>query len=107
MLATQGLAIDRSMLAFWVGYAGAELAPVYERLKANLLASSKILVDETTAPVLDQERTFIVSDKRSLNRGRTRRATSGRSPVTTGLGSAPSRPASPTPMRLDAAPSMP
>jgi transposase len=56
MMATQGLAIDRSTLAFWVGYAGAELAPVYERLKANLLASSKILVDETTAPVLDPGR---------------------------------------------------
>ena len=35
MLATQGLAIDRSTLAFWVGYAGAELAPSWQRLKAN------------------------------------------------------------------------
>ena len=56
MMATQGLAIDRSTLAFWVGYAGAELAPVYQRLKANLLASSKIVVDETPAPVLDPGR---------------------------------------------------
>ena len=56
IMATQGLAIDRSTLAFWVGYAGAELAPVYRHMKANLLASSKIVVDETPAPVLDPGR---------------------------------------------------
>ena len=39
MLSTQGIDIDRSTLAFWVGYAAAELAPLYERLKAHLLAS--------------------------------------------------------------------
>ncbi len=56
MMAVQGLTLDRSTLAFWVGYAAAELAPVYERLKANLLSSSKISVDETPAPVLDPGR---------------------------------------------------
>ncbi len=56
MMATQGIALDRSTLAFWVGYAGAELAPVYERLKAHLLSSGKISVDETPAPVLDPGR---------------------------------------------------
>ena len=39
MLAAQGLDLDRSTLAFWIGYAAAELTPLYERLKANLLAS--------------------------------------------------------------------
>jgi transposase len=56
MMAVQGLALDRSTLAFWVGYAAGELAPVYERLKANLLSSAKIGVDETPAPVLDPGR---------------------------------------------------
>jgi transposase len=107
MLATQGLAIDRSRLAFCVGYAGAELAPVYERLKANLLASSKILVDETTAPVLDQERTFIVSDKRSLNRGRTKSGYFWAIARDDRPWHGPEPPASPTPMHQGAAPSTP
>jgi Transposase IS66 family len=34
MLLMQGIDIDRSTVAFWVGYAAAELAPLYERLSA-------------------------------------------------------------------------
>ena len=56
MMTTQGIVLDRSTLAFWVGYAAAELAPVYGLLKACLLSSAKIDVDETTAPVLDPGR---------------------------------------------------
>src|SRR5215471_16347934 len=56
MLAAQGLDLDRSPLAFWVGYAAAELMPLYERLKANLLISAKLAVDETPVPVLDPGR---------------------------------------------------
>ena len=56
MLASQGIELDRSTLAFWVGYAAAELMPLYERLKANLLASTKLAVDETPVPVLDPGR---------------------------------------------------
>jgi transposase len=56
MLAAQGLDLDRSTLAFWVGYAAAELTPLYERLKANLLTSVKLAVDETPVPVLDPGR---------------------------------------------------
>jgi transposase len=56
MLAMQGIEIDRSTLAFWVGTAGAELAPLYERLKAHLLTSARIVVDETPIPVLDPGR---------------------------------------------------
>jgi hypothetical protein len=56
MLASQGIEIDRSTLAFWVGYAAAELAPIAERLREILLGSAKIVVDETPAPVLDPGR---------------------------------------------------
>jgi transposase len=56
MLASQGLDIKRSTLAFWVGYAAAELRPVYERLRELILTSAKIVVDETKAPVLDPGR---------------------------------------------------
>jgi transposase len=56
MLAAQGLDLDRSTLAFWVGYAAAELMPLYERLKATLLISAKLAVDETPVPVLDPGR---------------------------------------------------
>ena len=55
MLAAQGLDLDRSTLAFWVGYAAAELMPLYERLKATLLTSAKLAVDETPVPVLDPD----------------------------------------------------
>ena len=56
MLGLQGIEIDRSTLAFWVGYAACELAPLYERLKENLLASVRLAVDETPVPVLDPGR---------------------------------------------------
>jgi len=56
MLKSQGIDIDRSTLAFWVGYAAAELMPLYERLRAVLLQSSKLAVDETPVPVLDPGR---------------------------------------------------
>jgi hypothetical protein len=39
-----------------VGYAAAELKPVYLRLRELILASGKIAVDETVAPVLDPGR---------------------------------------------------
>src|SRR5215475_8247254 len=56
MLATQGIDLDRSTLAFWVGYAAAELTPLYQRLKQVLLGSAKLAVDETPVPVLDPGR---------------------------------------------------
>jgi len=55
-LARQGIVIDRSTLAFWVGYAAAELRPVWSLIRERLLASSRLFVDETTAPVLDPGR---------------------------------------------------
>jgi len=55
-LARQGIEIDRSTLAFWVGYAAAELMPLWELMRADLLSSAKLFVDETRAPVLDPGR---------------------------------------------------
>lgn len=56
MLLAQGLKLDRSTLAFWVGYAAAELMPLHERLRAIVLGSAKLAVDETPVPVLDPGR---------------------------------------------------
>lgn len=56
MLAMHGIAIDRSTLAFRVGYAAQELKPLWHRLRELLLASSKLCVVETPAPVLDPGR---------------------------------------------------
>ena len=56
MLATQGIDITRAVLAFWVGYAAAELKPLHSRLRELILASAKIAADETVAPVLDPGR---------------------------------------------------
>lgn len=52
----QGVSIDRSTLASWVGTAAAELAPVAARLKQIVLASARIFADETVVPVLDPGR---------------------------------------------------
>ena len=52
----QGVDLDRSTLAAWVGRAAFELNPVYDALLANLKRSSKLFMDETTAPVLDPGR---------------------------------------------------
>lgn len=56
MLASQRIDIDRATLAFWVGYAAAELAPIVARLHEILLASPRLAADETPAPVLDPGR---------------------------------------------------
>jgi transposase len=54
--ARQGVNLDRSTLADWVGRAAFTLRPVYDRLFANLKSSIKLFADETTAPVLDPGR---------------------------------------------------
>jgi hypothetical protein len=56
MLARSGITIDRSTLADWVGVAGFHLRPVVDRLAEHLKASTKLFMDETTAPVLDPGR---------------------------------------------------
>ncbi len=77
MMARQGLTIDRSTLAFWVGYAAAEIAPVACRLKEVVLGSARLFADKTVVPVLDP------------GRGRTSRDISGRLHVTIDPGVVP------------------
>ena len=54
--ARQGLNLDRSTLADWVGRAAFMLRPVHDRLLSVLKSSVKLFADETTAPVLDPGR---------------------------------------------------
>jgi transposase len=54
--ARQGVTLDRSTLADWVGRAAFLLRPVHQRLLDKLKASLKLFADETTAPVLDPGR---------------------------------------------------
>jgi transposase len=54
--ARQGINLDRSTLADWVGRAAFMLRPVHERLLCVLKSSAKLFADETTAPVLDPGR---------------------------------------------------
>ena len=56
MMMADGIHIDRSTLAHWVGFAAFELMPIYDRLVANLKASTKLFADETRCPVLDPGR---------------------------------------------------
>jgi len=54
--ARQGVTLDRSTLADWVGKAAFLLRPVHERLFERLKRSDRLFADETTAPVLDPGR---------------------------------------------------
>ena len=54
--ARQGIDLDRSTLADWVGRAAWHLRPLHERLLEHIRAATKIFADETTAPVLDPGR---------------------------------------------------
>jgi transposase len=56
MMTRQGVMLDRSTLASWMGYAAAEVAPVVARLREIVLASGRIFADETIVPVLDPGR---------------------------------------------------
>jgi transposase len=56
IMSRQGIDLDRSTLADWVGRAAFELRPVFERLVKHLKASTKLFMDETKAPVLDPGR---------------------------------------------------
>lgn len=57
VMARHGVPIDRSVLADWMGRTGAVIAPVVDHMAKRLLSgSSRLYVDETTAPVLDPGR---------------------------------------------------
>jgi transposase len=53
IMSRQGIDLDRSTLAGWVGRAAFELHPVFDALISDLKRSSKLFMDETRAPVLD------------------------------------------------------
>jgi hypothetical protein len=53
IMSRQGIDLDRSTLADWVGRAAFELRPVFDALIADLKHSTKLFMDETRAPVLD------------------------------------------------------
>jgi transposase len=54
--ARQGINLDRSTLADWVGHAAWHLRPLHERLLMRLKELPRLFADETTAPVLDPGR---------------------------------------------------
>jgi len=56
IFARQGVDLDRSTLAHWTGTAAYALTPVFDALAAHIKTSSKLFMDETTAPVLDPGR---------------------------------------------------
>jgi transposase len=56
MLARQGITIDRSTLANWVGRACWWLTPLYDLVVSTALSANKLFADDTTLPVLDPGR---------------------------------------------------
>lgn len=56
ILARQGIDIDRSCLADWVGRSAFALKPVVGRMLERLKQSAKLFCDETPVPVLDPGR---------------------------------------------------
>ena len=54
--ARQGINLDRSTLADWVGHAAWHLRPLHARLLTKLKGAARLFADETTAPVLDPGR---------------------------------------------------
>jgi len=51
-----GVTLDRSVLADWVGRASFHLVPIVARMAELIKQSGKLFMDETTAPVLDPGR---------------------------------------------------
>jgi hypothetical protein len=54
--ARQGIQLDRSTLADWVGRAAWYLRPLHDHILERLRRSERLFADETTAPVLDPGR---------------------------------------------------
>lgn len=57
--AREGVAIDVSTLADWVGAAAASLTPLVLQVHAHVFAADRLHADDTTVPVLAKERTRI------------------------------------------------
>lgn len=52
IFARQGIEISRATLANWVGRGIAALLPIVDRMRVDVLARSRLFVDETTVKVL-------------------------------------------------------
>jgi len=50
--AREGVELDRSLLAKWVGHSAALLQPLVEALRRHVMAASKLHADDTPVPVL-------------------------------------------------------
>ncbi len=59
IFAREGVEIDVSTLADWVGAAAASLMPLVEVIRAHVFAALRLHGDDTTVPVLAKERTRI------------------------------------------------
>src|SRR6476620_10755228 len=55
--AHEGIALDVSTLAEWVGAAAAPLRPLVVEIQLHVLATERIHADDTTAPVLAKGKT--------------------------------------------------
>jgi transposase len=55
--AREGIDLDVSTLADWVGAAAATLTPLVEAIRAHVFAAERIHADDTTAPVLVKGKT--------------------------------------------------
>ena len=53
--AREGIDLDVSTLADWVGAAAATLTPLVEAIRAHVFAAERIHADDTTVPVLAKE----------------------------------------------------
>jgi transposase len=56
IFARQGIALDRSTMADWMGIAAFMVRPLHERMLALMMTAARLFADETTAPVLDPGR---------------------------------------------------
>ena len=56
IFARQGIDLDRSTLADWVGRAAFELRPIHQALLAHVKTADRLFMDETRLPVLDPGR---------------------------------------------------
>jgi transposase len=52
IFAREGIDLDRSILADWVGAASHLLAPLIDQIRKHELAADKILADDTPVPIL-------------------------------------------------------
>jgi transposase len=57
--AREGIELDVSTLADWVGACTASLAPLTELIRRHVLAAERIHADDTTVPVLAKQKTVI------------------------------------------------